>query len=350
MKEKSFFKLIISTVISLLLVIGSVMIIVDPYFHYHKPLKLLKYRLGNQRYINDGIIRNFNYDGIIIGTSMTENFRVSQFNNLFCIETIKTPFSGASFKEINQNIERALERNDKIKIIFRGLDYGMIRDESENMRYDSYPEYLYDNNIFNDYKYLLNKEIIIKGLGRIIVSTLKKEEINFDQYSSWRNKESGRDVVLRTYKREEDKKEEKRLIVQEIEMVKKNIEKNVLELPKKYPDVKFIYFITPYSIVYWDSINQSGEILKQLEAEKIMIEMMLEVSNIELYSFFNNYELVTDLNNYKDIWHYNYKINDKILEWISRKEYRLTKENYQKYLEDNKGFYLNYDYDKLFKN
>ena len=217
------------------------------------------------------------------------------------------------------------------------------------MRYDSYPEYLYDDNILNDYKYILNKEIILKGLGGVILNTLKKREMNFDDYSSWRNRKNGKEIVLSNYKRKIEKKKITNLSENETKMIKKNIEKNILELPKKFLDVKFIYFITPYSIVYWDSINQNGEILKQLEAEKIMIEMILEVPNIELYSFFNNYELITNLDNYKDAGHYSYKINDKILKWISQGKYRLTKDNYKDYLESNKEFYLNYDYDKIFE-
>lgn len=325
------------------------MLVVDPYFHYHKPLNILKYRLGNQRYINDGIIRNFDYDSIIIGTSMTENFRTSQFDKIFNVKSIKVPFSGGSFKEIDRNIKRTLERNKNIKIILRGLDYNGIRSNSERMRYDSYPEYLYDNKIFNDYKYLLNKELILKGLGGVVLNTLKKREMNFDDYSSWRDKKNGKEVVISNYKREIEKKEITNLSENEIRMIKENIEKNVLETPKKYSDVKFIYFITPYSIIYWDSINQNGEILKQLEAEKLMIEMILEIPNIELYSFFNNYKLITNLNNYRDAGHYSYKINDKILEWISQGKYRLTKDNYKEYLKSNKEFYLNYDYDKIFE-
>ena len=349
MEEKKFFKLIIRSVIVLLLIIGSVMIIVDPYFHYHKPLSILKYRLGNQRYINDGIIRNFNYNGMIIGTSMTENFKTTQFDKIFNVKSIKVPFSGGSFKEINENIERSLERNKKLQIILRGLDYRMIQDNSEKMRYDSYPEYLYDDNILNDYKYILNKEIILKGLGGVILNTLKERKISFDDYSSWRDRKTGKEIVISNYIREVEKKEITNLSENEITMIKENIERNVLKTAKKYSDVKFIYFITPYSIVYWDSIYQNGKILKQLEAEKIMIEMILKVSNIELYSFFNNYELITNLDNYTDAGHYSYKINDKILEWISQKKYRLTKDNYENYLESNKEFYLNYDYDKIFE-
>ena len=345
------FKDIIMILVLFILGVVITVVLIDPFFHYHKPLKKISYFMDNnqQRYMNDGIVKNFEYDSIITGTSMTENFRSSQFDNLFNSKSIKVPFSGGSYREINNIVDVSLKNKRNIKYILRGLDYGKIREEYSKMSYRNYPTYLYDENILNDYKYILSKGAFFQSLINLIKSLKSKENINFDEYSSWRNKESGRDVVLRTYKRDENKKEEDKLTLQEIEMIKENIEKNVIELPKKYPDVKFIYFITPYSIVYWDSINQNGDILKQLEAEKIMIEMILEVPNIELYSFFNNYELITDLSSYTDAGHYNYKINDKILEWISRKEYRLTKENYKKYLEENKEFYLNYDYDKIFQ-
>lgn len=345
------FKDIIMILVLFILGVVITVVLIDPFFHYHKPLKKISYFIDNnqQRYMNDGIVKNFEYDSIITGTSMTENFRSSQFDNLFNSKSIKVPFSGGSYREINNIVDVSLKNKRDVKYILRGLNYGKIREEYSKMSYGNYPTYLYDDNILNDYKYILSKGAFFQSLINLIKSLKSKENINFDEYSSWRNKESRRDVVLRTYKRDENKKEEEKLTLQEIEIVKENIEKNVLELPKKYPDVKFIYFITPYSIVYWDSINQSGDILKQLEAEKIMIEMILEIPNIELYSFFNNYELITDLNNYTDAGHYNYKINDKILEWISRKEYRLTKENYKKYLEENKEFYLNYDYDKIFQ-
>ena len=90
-------KIILSAVI-LLCCIGGLTAFVDPYFHYHAPLSFLEYPLNNQRYQNDGIVRNFDYDAIITGTSMTENFKTTEFDNLFNVNSIKVPFSGATYK------------------------------------------------------------------------------------------------------------------------------------------------------------------------------------------------------------------------------------------------------------
>ncbi len=42
-------------------------------------------------------------------------------------------------------------------------------------------------------------------------------------------------------------------------------------------------------------------------------------------------------------------ISDKILYWISKKEYQLTKENYEEYIRKNLEFYKNYNYDSIFE-
>ena len=350
MTEKNFFKINILGIILILSLTAILMIIIDPYFHYHKPLSFLSYRLGNQRYINNGIIKQFDYNAIITGTSMTENFKSSQFDKIFNTNSVKVPFSGGSYKEINNNIEVAFKNNKNIKYVLRGLDYGGINQEYNHMRYSSYPIYLYDSNIFNDYKYWWNKEILIKGVARSLIYTLlRKRTTSFDEYSNWNELfTSGKKVVLKDYKRAEKENTEKNLSQEDIEKIDKNIEKNVTRLPKQYPNTKFIYFITPYSIVYFDELNQKGEIEKQIMAEKYMIEKILEIPNIELYSFFNNYEMITNLDNYKDAGHYMGHINDQILDWIKNKEYRLTKENYQEYINKNLEFYKNYDYDKIF--
>ena len=83
-------------------------------------------------------------------------------------------------------------------------------------------------------------------------------------------------------------------------------------------------------------------------AEKYVIEKILEFPNIELYSFFNNYDIICELDNYKDPNHYIGKVSENVLEWISKKEYILTKNNYEEYINKNLEFYKNYEYNKIF--
>ncbi len=57
--------------------------LVDPLFHFHKPFPFISYNLYDERYVNDGILRHFDYNTVIIGTSMAQNFKPSEVEALF---------------------------------------------------------------------------------------------------------------------------------------------------------------------------------------------------------------------------------------------------------------------------
>ncbi|MCR5421894.1 MAG: hypothetical protein K6E98_12925 [Lachnospiraceae bacterium] len=88
---------------------------------------------------------------------------------------------------------------------------------------------------------------------------------------------------------------------------------------------------------------------KQLQAEQIVIEEVLKVDNIKLFSFNNIADITTDLNNYKDNHHYGEWINSLLIRYMKDNLYLLTKDNYHDYLQKERDFYWNYDYDNCFK-
>ena len=151
---------------------------VDPYFHFHKPLTdRYYYELDNQRSQNDGILRSFDYDALITGTSMTENFKTSEAERLFGGKFVKVPYSGATYREINECVEKALKENPGLKTVIRGLDMVRFLDAKDLMRTDlgSYPFYLYDDDPFNDVEYLFNRDILFGTVREMIQNT--KEEL-----------------------------------------------------------------------------------------------------------------------------------------------------------------------------
>lgn len=342
-------------VLTSLFLIAIVVIDIDPYFHYHKP-KLDKYfySLDNQRSQNDGIIKHFDYDALIIGTSMTENFKTSEMNNIFNVKSIKVPFFGATYKEINDNLYTALDYNPNIKKVIRGLDYSKFIEDKNYIRRDlgKYPTYLYDNKYYNDVNYLFNKDVIF---NRVYKMHSERKDIefkpgitSFDDYSNWQNDFGfGRKNVLPNGILTSENSDSIHLSEKDKKVLYENIIQNVTSIADKYPDVDFYYFFTPYSAVYWSNLNNEGKILEQIEAEKYTIELILEHSNIHLFSFNNCVELTTDLNNYKDSLHYAEWINSLILQWIYDGRYKINKSNYLDYLNKEFIFYSNFDYSKL---
>lgn len=356
MTSKSFVRLFVLFFLLLILFCVSFVIIFDPFFHYHKPLSFMQYKLdsGDQRYLTDGIGKHWSYDAIITGTSMTENFKSSEFDKEFNVSSIKIPIYGSSWKEIDDNLIRILKvKNPEIKCILQGLDTNLVLDEQDWYKYNThlYPFYLYDNNPLNDIQYLLNKEVIFKKIIRNIFYTIDgNKTTSFDEYSNWnKDAEFGPRPVWNYYK---DKRPEKKLetrILSENDKTLISVNVNrILALVDDYPDIQFYFFFTPYSILYFDGLKQQGELKRTIDALKYATSLMVnDHRNLQIFSFFDKKEIICDLNNYKDTGHYSELINSEIIKLIGHREGLLTELNYSAYWNSVYNFYDLYDYDTL---
>lgn len=353
MNEKTFVKRFFILCFICMTIVISIILIADPLFHYHAPILNFKYYIGNERYQNDGISRNFSYDGIITGNSMTENFKTSEFDALFDLNSIKAPFASATYKEINDYLERAISYNSEIKVILRALDLDCMALDADYMSLDSYPEYLYDDNIANDVNYVLNKSVLLYySFAYWFVPTIKdKPTTTFDEYANWNAEATFHiDSVLAGYERPEKKEGESSTLTEEQkQLIYENIEQNVIALAKENPDIDFYYFYPPYSIAYFDSENQLNTLEQKLEIMEYVTSLILEVENIKLYSYFHEFEIITNLNNYMDIVHYDESINSLLLQKMYEDDGILTEKNYVAYFDEIRNFYINYNYDAIFQ-
>lgn len=350
MNEKKYVKIVVSIIAGILMLCIAIVVIIDPYFHYHAPIGGA-YIMDNERYQNYGIIRHFEYDAIITGTSMTENFKASEFDELFNVKSIKVACEGGDFPEIDRLINFALEKNKNVKYIVRGLDYSMIEEDKNIKRLEDaeYPTYLYNENPFDDINYVLSKTALLR-CGEFILNTISGgTATTFDEYKNWSSLfPYGKEAVMYYHNRGEKTTKIKKMEDEDRNRIVDNIEENVIKTIKQNPEVTFYLFFPPYSIAYWDDCNQRGLVPYKIEMEKIVVEMLLEYENVRLFSFTNNYEIICNLDNYKDTAHYGEWINSDILKWMAEGKYELTKDNYEAYLEEIEQFYLRYDYDSLF--
>ncbi len=68
---------------------GALVIWVDPFFQYHRPLEDFPYLVDNQVNQNPGLAKNMDYEGILIGSSMTASFKTDWFEELLGMKTQK---------------------------------------------------------------------------------------------------------------------------------------------------------------------------------------------------------------------------------------------------------------------
>lgn len=328
---------------------------VDPYMHYHRPnTEKYFYILDHQRMQNDGITKHFDYDAVITGTSMTENFKNSELDELFGVKSIKVTYSGGSYKEINDNLIVAFQTHPNLKVIVRGLDIGYFINNKDRMRGDlgTYPTHLYNNNPFDDVFYLFNKDVIFSRAYKMIKYTKEKDFkpgiTPFDTYSRWQGRRAfGVKSIFHKGFKIQKPKSIRHLTEQEKKTIYENVTQNVTSLADRHPEDTFYYFFTPYSIAWWLNNRNNGTIYRQLEAEQYVIELILEHPNIHLFSFANRTDIIANLNNYEDPHHYGEWVNSFILRAMRDDKYRLTKENYREYLAQKEKFLTTFDYASL---
>lgn len=337
----------------ILITVGSFMVVVDPYFHYHKPLEGIGYSLENERYQNNGIVRQFEYNAIITGSSMTECFKTSELDALFGVTSIKVPYSGGSYKEVNDNLVVATESNSNIKMVVRCLDAMRFFDDKDYLDYTDYPTYLYDDNVLNDVNYLFNKNILLVALQNVIdYNRDGRSELSFDDYANWNDYYSfGFDAVMANYKWQtlEVAQEMLSITEEEYERLEGNIEQNVIALAKEHPEIQFYIYISPYSIYCMDYWWRLGELEKRLLAEQRVIELLLPYDNIHICSFNTEYDVICNADNYRDVAHHKEEINSLILQWLYEGNHEINYDNYEKYCQEVWDFYTNFDYNALYE-
>lgn len=338
-----------------LAIIASKVITVDPYFHFHAPYTdAYYYELYNPRSQNDGIAKNFDYEGIVTGSSMTQNFKPSEADALFGAHFVKLSVSGATYYEINRNLAVAAQHNPKLKYVIRGVDMDYFFEEKDKLRMDlgTYPEYLYDENCFNDVEYVFNRDVLF---SRVYPMTKENDApdfrggiTSFDDYSYWMPLyRFGPKTVLPNGNTVLPAEEQVELTQQDIDTIRANVQQNLTALAEQYPNITFYYFFPPYSAVWWQNALAKGQLDRQIDAERIVIEEILKYDNIKLFSFNCLFDLTTDLNNYKDMTHYGAWINSLMIRCMYDGRYRLTAENYLSHLEETRQFYKKYDYTLL---
>lgn len=352
---KKWFVILIVTLLVTLSLFSSVIVIIDPYFHYHKPLENLQYEIYNERYQNNGIVKNFDYDAIITGSSMTENFKTSEFDDLFDSKAVKVPFGGTTYKELGDNLKIAFNYNKDIKYVLMGLDYSHLLDTADAMNYSShtYPDYLYDDEILNDLNYVFNITAFRDSLKVIKYTRDGFFTTTFDEYSYWNDwYVFGKETILESFKSETFEKTTKKKILSDEDRknIEENFEQNIITIARENPECEFYFFITPYSLYYWYIFESMGNLNRQIDGEEYAIKYILnaDCDNIHIFSFNNAFDITTNLDNYKDKAHYSAEINSFILNCIYEGKYELNEENYMDYIDEERQFYNSYDYSVLF--
>ncbi len=315
----------------LLLLCIFLVVLFDPFFQYHKSLSGLKKVLTDKEYQCVGSLKNFDYDSVVAGSSVAENYYNDWFNQGFDCNVIKAIRSYGATADLCYLLDIAFEHQE-LKYVFYNLDpSALIADPETTYELTGCPMYLYDDNYFNDIEYLLNKDVILEKIPYMIAQSLTGYDENSSyNWAQW--KEFNSDMALGLYIRKPSVSEMKpenyyeELLTQNLNLLTARIE--------AHPETKFYVFIPPYSMLWWDNVYRDGDTESYLYNMEHTMEVLLSYDNVEFYYFQNDRDVITDLENYMDTLHFSPEINHYICDNMINGTHRIDRDNYRENIEE----------------
>jgi len=306
-------------------IVGSVMII-DPFEIYHRAFfHIPPIENTTQIYSNAGIAKSYDYDSVIIGSSMTENFTPSQLDRELGGNFIKLPVNAGSPFNHKQMMDMAFAAQD-VKRIFYGVDIELFTYFYKTPKCEM-PEYLYDDDLFNDTAYWFNKSVLLTYIPMCLSTFGQRDPALRDTMYNWGGMyKYGKEAALRgtTVTGTEIPQRDAGAEIVLSQQTLLNVEHNILPYVKNHPDTEFIFFFPPYSLVNWYRFYQAGEMEYHLTQKAAFIEALLPYENVRIYDFQAENTWILDLDHYIDASHYGPWINDAMVQHVARDEYRVA--------------------------
>ena len=330
MKKRSFLKTLTISILIIASFVAGIVFLFDPFFHYHKPIKPLKAVLTQAEYQVIGTLRTFDYDSLIAGSSMAENYNNRWFDEAFDCTTIKAVKPGANTSDLVYLLEAAYEEKE-IKNIFYTLDISALTTTiQQHYVNEGMPLYLYNKNPLDDVKYLFNKHILLEDIPYMIANSFIGDYDEGDSFNWAQYKEFGTLHYTPTEEKQEDK-----TLEEYAQYVDFNMDK-LENLVKAHPETNYIFMIPPYSSLWWYEAYMCGDIELDFYALEQAFSRLLPYENVEIHYFQNMEDIVSNLNLYMDLIHYHPDVNKSLVDLIPGNEYKVTLENKQEILENMK--------------
>lgn len=323
---QKFLKQFFTASVILLLACVLAVVVFDPFFQYHKPLKGLKAVLTDKEYQCVGSLKTFDYDSVIAGSSVSENYNNGWFDQGFSCKSIKAIRSYGATADLCYLLDIAFEHQD-LKYVFYNLDPSALEADPETTyELTGCPMYLYDDNYVNDVRYWLNKGVLMEKIPYLIANSLMGDydENNSYNWAQW--KEFNSDMILGLYIRKPSVSEMKPRDYYE-DLLRKNLDL-LTDRITAHPETEFYIFVPPYSMLWWDNIYREGDTEAYLYNMEQAMKTLLAYENVKMFYFQNDREIITDLENYMDILHFSPEINRYICDSLIAGKRQVNSENY----------------------
>ncbi|WP_460028402.1 hypothetical protein [Methyloparacoccus murrellii] len=338
--------------------------LVDPYRIFHKPVLRDNYYTSDRdmRDASAGIINTEEFDAMILGSSMAQNFSPNEASRLFGQTFVNISMGGSGIPERSLVLSYAFSKKQIATVIFSlDWDWGLTHAELERSPIAPYA-YLYDDDRINDIliyttnirplRYALCRNIFIpndllcKNSRNDLESLAEWHSIQdnskrFGGIINWLEARNNTQIqdALKSIADSIRRVESGQIVPVDLARAEKKtardgrvFQDDMLKLAGQHPQTHFYLFFPPYSRLNFAILQQSNpqRFEEYLEILRLVVNKSTSYPNVHVFGF-ENENFLDDIANYKDTSHYHQRYNSAMLHWMKNGEHELTPSNIEPY-------------------
>jgi hypothetical protein len=300
-----------------------------------------------------GIINNYDFDSVIVGTSMMKGTSAIRASEKLGGKFANLSMDGSSTIERKYIIEYAL-RKKNIRNVIISFDTGLDQNLKINRKFpiEKY-SFLYDDKILNDVQAYWNNKFIVClakwsmseaciGESRELQRPRKwfdkvyKINARISGVENWVYARGGRgkSVNSRVKRHIEHPIKSKAKYAEKLKLTREIIDDSLFSLIKENEGVSFSVVFPPYSRFLYSLWKNKDPYKYQLYLETLSYLVLegAKYKNLKVYSF-DDMAYLDDLNNYRDMRHYNTDMNDTMLDLMKEKKGIISIDNVEPFIE-----------------
>lgn len=325
------------TLLMLAIFVCSSIFIIDPFFQFR--VRDNQYFM-NVAYVDAGLIKNYDYDTIIIGSCMVENYDIEEFNDLLNVNALKIGCSGLGsdgvvrYNQLANEVGKA--ENYYINVDLSGFEVGKADEDiglgqQREINVNEY-DYLLSNDPLSKLKYMFSYEAWFRfvpvDMG-LVAYRLCKGDISGGKLgartSVAHNGEWSEDYVYGEKAVMENRKDDgdiEALDKEEQEELLQRMIKNIDDYMGSFDfsNGNYTFIFPPYSYLFWEDAKLSNRYDIYNEAKDYLVDWIKQNGG-EVYDF-QNADVTYDLNYYMDTIHYSKDLNSYMIQCMARGEHK----------------------------
>ncbi|WP_446424644.1 hypothetical protein [Mailhella sp.] len=321
----------------------------DPLHLFHAPKGEL-YLNSQMRMQAAGIINSFEFDSIILGTSILENSSSADMKKTLGGNFVNISLSGSNYWERAIVLKYAIKKKTLKRVV-----YSLDRNYQHCPEKSSYAvknwNYLYNNSRLDDFKLYFTNPYFKNILHNIPMGrkrTLDKpNEWMSNRYHSCRfgglhnwlgnmDKQGMGDFLRKRLPKTAAKADPNAPLVRNPAKEKRAatyVDKYVLSFAEQHPETEFYLVFPPYWRFDSAEMRQTNPAAFALHQQTVRhtVRRAEALGNVRVFGF-DDCAFVDDIARYKDVTHYDDGVNAYIAESMGQNRHRLTSANMEEYL------------------